>query len=69
MNKTFFALIAALPFIAGCWPFSKEEKKQEVTENVMPAAEEMNNESVASTSDASETSDVLGTSEAESDEK
>ena len=40
MNKMFFALIALLPFIAGCWPFSKKEKKQEMTEIVVPATEE-----------------------------
>lgn len=67
MNKMFFVLIAALPFLAGCWPFSSETKKQEATENVMPAAEEMKDEATSSTSETNEEADH--SEEAESDEK
>jgi hypothetical protein len=40
MKKMFFALVAALPLIAGCWPFTKEQPKQEMTETMAPATSE-----------------------------
>jgi hypothetical protein len=40
MNKMFFALMAALPFIAGCWPFSTKVKEQPNQEMMIPASKE-----------------------------